>query len=147
MGSVLRVVVIYVFLIVLFRMAGKRSMAETTPFDLLMLLVLSEVTQQAMVDEDHSLTNALIMITTFVGLDVILSLLKQRFPMLGKVLDGRPLLLVDQGRPLKERMEKSRVDEEDILSAARRLHGLERMDQVKYAVLETSGDISIIPAR
>ncbi len=65
--------------------------------------------------------------------------------MLEKLIDDVPLVLVEDGRPIKERLEKARVDEGDILSSARELQGLERMDQIKYAVLERSGGISVIP--
>ncbi len=73
------------------------------------------------------------------------SLWKQRSPQVEKLLDGVPLVIVEDGRPLKERMAKSRVDEDDVLTAACKLQGLERMEQIKYAVLERSGGISIIP--
>ncbi|MEH1834145.1 MAG: YetF domain-containing protein [Nostoc sp.] len=73
------------------------------------------------------------------------TLCKQRSPQVEKFLDGVPLVIVEEGRPLKDRMAKARVDEDDILTAARQLQGLERMDQIKYAVLERSGGISIIP--
>ena len=71
--------------------------------------------------------------------------MKQRFPAMERYLDGLPLILVDQGRPLKDLMYRVRVDEQDILAAAREKHGLERMDQIKYAILETNGMISIVP--
>ena len=62
-------------------------------------------------------------------------------------MEGLPLIILEEGRPLRDRMKKERVDEEDILTAAREHHGLERLDQIKYAVLERSGGISIIPKR
>jgi uncharacterized membrane protein YcaP (DUF421 family) len=75
---------------------------------------------------------------------ILLSVLKQRFPKLDLALEGAPLILVDQGKMLKDRMEKSRVDEKEILSAARLTQGLASMDQIQYAILERNGDISII---
>ena len=145
MDAVIRVVVMYTFLLLVFRLTGKRTLGETTPFDLLMLLVISETTQQAMVNDDHSMTHAFLLILTFVMINVGLSLLKQKSQGAERVLDGVPLVLVDNGQLLKDRMEKSRVDEEDIMEAARENEGLERLDQVKYAVLERSGKISIMP--
>jgi uncharacterized membrane protein YcaP (DUF421 family) len=144
--SIVRVAIMYAFLLVVFRLTGKRSLAEATPFDLLMLLIISETTQQAMVGEDHSLTNAFLMIVTLVSLDIGLSWVKQRSETVSRLLDDLPLLLVDRGRALEERMHKSRVDKQDILEAARELCGLERFDQIKYAVLERDGRITIIPA-
>ena len=145
MGSVIRVVIIYFFLLLVFRIVGRRTLAQMTSFDLILLLILSELTQQAMVTDDHSLTNAIVAITTLVGLDIGLSLLKQRAPQLEKWLDGVPTVIVDNGKLLKDRMTKARVDESDILTAARELQGLEKLDQIKYAILERSGGISIIP--
>ena len=147
MDSVLRVVVIFVFLLVLFRLAGRRTLSEMTSFDLVLLLIVSEQTQQAMVGQDHSVMNAFLMITTLIGLDIALSLLKQRWPWVDKVLDGTPTVIVENGRPIKDLMARARVDVEDVLDAAREKMGLERLSQIKYAVLEKNGGISIIPYR
>lgn len=145
MDAILRGLVVYVFLLVLFRIAGRRTLAQMTNFDFVLLLIVSEATQNAMIGNDYSLTNGILVILTLVGVDIGLSLIKERFPKIERYLDGLPLVIVDEGRPLKERMDKARVDEQDILSSAREKHGLERMEQIKYAVLETNGGISIIP--
>jgi len=145
MGSVIRIVVVYMFLLLLFRIAGRRTLSQMTSFDFILLLIVSELTQQAMIDNDPSMTNAFLMILTLLGLDIGLSLVKREFPRVDKWLDGVPLVIVENGRPLKDRMRKARVDESDVLTAARELQGLERMEQIKYAVLERSGGISIIP--
>src|SRR5699024_10454047 len=107
-------------------------------FDFILLLIISEATQQAMLGNDFSVTNAFLVIMTLIGLDIGLSLLKQLSPRLDQLLEGLPLVIVEDGRLLKERMRKARIDEEDILTAARELQGLERMEQIKYAVLERS---------
>jgi len=143
--AVLRASAIYLFLVVILRVSGKRTLAEVTTFDFILLLIISEATQQALLGQDFSVTMALLVITTLVGLDIAFSLLQRRFTPVNRVMSGLPLVLVEDGRPLAERMRKVRVDEGEILHAARQLHGLERMEQVKYAVLETSGGISIIP--
>ena len=145
MDSILRGVAVYVFLLLIFRIAGKRTLSNTTTFDLVLLLIISETTQQAMVDDDHSVTNAMLLITTLVGMTILLSVLKERFPKLDLALEGAPLILIDQGKLLRDRMEKCRVDESEILSAARMTQGLVAMDQIQYAILERNGDISIIP--
>jgi len=145
MNPVIRGIIIYLFLLLVFRIMGKRSLSETTMFDLLVLLIISEVTQQAMVNTDNSLTAAAILITTLLGLDLILSLLKKPFKMFEKIVEGTPLIIVDHGKPLKDRMSKTNVDEEDVMQAARANQGLEKIEQVKYAVLEKDGTISIIP--
>lgn len=147
MESIIRVIIIYIFLLLVFRIAGRRTLSQMTTFDLVLVLIVSEQTQQAMVENDPSLTNAFLMILTLIGFDIALSLVKQHSPKMEKWLDGMPTIIVENGQPLKDRMEKSRVDESDILAAARQRQGLERMDQIKYAVLERSGDISIIPQK
>ena len=145
MESVIRGLIVYLFLLLVFRIAGKRSLAETTSFDLVLLLIISETTQQAMVDNDHSMTNAAVLIVTLVGADILLSLLKQWSPALDTWLDGTPLIIVKDGQPLRDRMNRERIDESDVLEAARRQHGLESIAQIKYAVLERGGKIGIVP--
>jgi uncharacterized membrane protein YcaP (DUF421 family) len=145
--SVLRAAAVYLFLLVLFRIAGRRTLAELTNFDFVLLLIISEATQAAMIGEDYSLTGGFLVILTLVGLDVGLSLGKQRMPRLDRWLEGTPTVIVADGRPRKDLMDRARVDEEDVLEAARSQLGLERMDQIKYAVLERNGGISIIPRR
>ena len=145
MDSVIRVAVIYLFLLIVFRLSGKRTLAEADTFDLLTLLIISETTQQAMVDHDHSIINAVILITTLIGMTIVMAHLARRFEFFGKVVDDVPELIVENGKPLADRMKRSRLDEKDVLEAARELQGLERMDQIKYAVLERTGEISIIP--
>jgi uncharacterized membrane protein YcaP (DUF421 family) len=145
MDAILRGLVMYGFLLILFRIAGRRTLGQMTNFDFVLLLIISEATQNAMIGNDYSLTNGFLVILTLVGIDISLSFVKQRVPVMERYLDGLPLVLVDQGRPIKNLMDRARVDEQDILASAREKHGLERMDQIKYAVLENNGGISIIP--
>jgi uncharacterized membrane protein YcaP (DUF421 family) len=143
--AILRAIVVYVFVFVLFRVSGKRTLSETTGFDLVLLLIISETTQQAMVDDDHSLTNAVLLVVTLVGVDVLFSLLKQWIPSLDPILDGRAVILVRDGHLIEDRMNRERVDANDILEAARLQLGLEELSQIKLAVLERSGKISVVP--
>ena len=129
----------------IFRLSGKRTMAQSTPFEFVLLIIISEVTQQALVGEDYSITTSLILITTLIGVDLLFSVIKQKWKGFEKVMEGSPLIVVANGKILTNRAGKSRVSEEDVLEAARNLHGLERLDQIKYAVLEMDGSISIIP--
>ena len=145
MDAVLRGFSIYMFLLVIFRVSGKRSLAQVTTFDFVMLLIIAETTQQALLGDDFSITNAALLIITLMGIDIALSLLKQYSRRADMLLEGMPLVIVEDGKPIPDRMKKSRVDEEDVLHAARELQGLERMDQIKYAVLERNGGITIVP--
>jgi uncharacterized membrane protein YcaP (DUF421 family) len=147
MDSVIRGLIVYFFLLVVFRISGKQTLSQATSFDLVLLLIISETTQQAMVDNDHSITNGFLLIITLVGTTVVLAALKQFFPRLDTILEGQPVIVVDKGRLVHRVMQKSRVNEEDILYAARKQQGLERLDQIKYAILERDGTISIIENR
>jgi uncharacterized membrane protein YcaP (DUF421 family) len=145
MDSVLRAAGVYLFLLVLFRIAGKRTLSDVTTFDFVLLLIISEATQQALLGEDFSVTNAYLVVLTLVGIDIAFSLWIQRWPWLSKWVEGLPVVIVEHGQPLRERMKRLRVSEDEILTAARERQGLARMDQIQYAVLERSGGISIIP--
>lgn len=145
MDAVLRATAVFVFLVIVFRIAGRRTLMEMTTFDFILLLILSEATQNAMIGNDYSVTNGFLVILTLVGLDIALSSVKHRIPITQKWLDGVPMIIVENGRPLKHLMDKARIDEDDIMASARKSQGVERMDQIKYAVLESSGGISIIP--
>ena len=145
MDAVLRAAAVYVVLLLVFRIAGRRTLAEMTPFDLVLVFIIGEATQQALLGQDFSITNAVLVIVTLLFLDIIMSLAKDRSRTFEKLIDGVPTIIVADGQPLTERMRKARVDEQDVMEAARRLHGIERLDQIKYAVLEVSGGISVIP--
>lgn len=145
MDTVLRAVAVYATLLVLFRAAGRKTLANMTTFDFVLTLIISEAVQQALIDNDESFTAAALLVTTLIGLDVALSYLKNRSALLSRVTESVPLLLVEDGIVNQERCRKERIDLEDILGAAREAHGLERLDQVKHAILEKSGTISIVP--
>jgi uncharacterized membrane protein YcaP (DUF421 family) len=146
MESVARGLAVYFFLLLMFRLAGKRTLSQTTPFDLVLLLIISEATQKAMVEGGRAMTQGLILIVTLISADILMSHLKLRSQTLDRLVDSVPLVILEDGRPLLSRMRRERVTEQDILAAARRTQGLERLDQIKYAVLETSGEISVIPS-
>lgn len=145
MDSVLRAIAVYAFLLLIFRATGKRALSQITTFDAVLLLIISEAVQQALLDSDESIVNAAILVVTLLGLDVAMSLLTQRSSKADMLLNDVPLLIVEEGRPLKDRMDKARITEDDIMERARELRGLERMDQIKYGVLERSGHITVVP--
>jgi uncharacterized membrane protein YcaP (DUF421 family) len=145
MNPVIRGVAVYLFVFVVFRLLGKRSLAEITTFDFVLLLIISETTTDALIGEDYSLMACFVMVSTLVGLDYLLSLLKEKSKTFQVVSEGAPLIIVDHGKTLATRMKMTKVDKDDVMEAARILHGLERLEQIKYAVLERDGSISIIP--
>jgi uncharacterized membrane protein YcaP (DUF421 family) len=145
MDIILRALAMYVLLWLVFRLSGKRTLKDMTTFDFILLLIVSECTQQGLVGEDGSITGALLAVGTLVAVDILLSLAKWRFKPVEKVLDNVPVILIERGRMHADRMKKERVDEGDILASARETHGIGRMDAIDYAILETNGMISVIP--
>lgn len=147
MDSIFRAVFVYLALLLIFRIAGKRTLSDTTTFDLVLTLIISEAVQQALVDSDNSLTNAMLLVIALVGFDILMSLAKQRSPLIAKLIEGTPLVLIEKGKKHPQYMKRERVDESEIMQAARHSHGIERLDQIDYAVVENSGDITIVPKK
>jgi len=104
-----------------------------------------EASQQALPGDDFSVLNALLVIVTLVGLQILFDSVGQRWKRFGRVIDGSPVVVLEDGRPLSDRLKRARVDEADILEQARRSQGIDSLDQIKYAVLERGGGISVIP--
>lgn len=147
MEAVIRSIAVYMFLLVLLRVAGRRTLGQMTAFDLVLLLIISEATQQALLGEDFSLMNAFLVIASLIGLDIALSLLKGTNDRLSRWIDSAPMVIVQEGQPLMERLRKVHVDESDVLAAARKTQGIGTMSEIRWAVLEADGHISVIPYR
>lgn len=145
MDALVRAAAVYLFLLLLFRMTGKRSLAQITTFDFILLLIVSEATQQALLGDDFSVTNGILVITALLALDRVFDIGVFRSSTFDRWVNGKPLVLIDDGRVHRDRMKRERIEEGDILETARASHGLERLDQVKHAVLERTGGISVVP--
>lgn len=145
MESVLRAAGMYVLLLIVLKIAGRRTLLEMNSFDFVLLLIISEATQQALLGNDFSFTGAALTIITLIVLDILFSYLKNTIPRLDLIIDGSPLILVENGRLLEKRMRRSGISEADILSSARTTQGIERLDQIKFAILEKNGKIAVIP--
>jgi uncharacterized membrane protein YcaP (DUF421 family) len=143
--AVLRAFAIYLVLLLLFRMVGKRSLSQITTFDFVLLLVVGEATQQALLGEDFSVINAALVIATLIGVERVSDYFSWRFPAFRRATESLPVVLVADGEMQVDVMAREHVDVEEILEAARKTQGLERLDQIKWAVQETSGGISIVP--
>jgi uncharacterized membrane protein YcaP (DUF421 family) len=146
MESVLRAAVIYLFTLAVVRLSGRRTLAQLTPFDLVLIFIVSEAIQQAMLIDDYSITNAAMLVVTLFSIDILLSYAKLHSALLAAVLDGVPTVLVEDGQPAERALRKARVQISDVLEAARKDHGLEKLEQIKLAVLEISGEITVVPA-
>jgi uncharacterized membrane protein YcaP (DUF421 family) len=136
---------IYVFLLLVFRLTGNRVLAQITTFDAVLILIIAESIQGALIGSDQSMTNAALLIITLLGFDVLLSVATVRSRFLDRLINDLPTLLVDNGIRLDDRMKKLRVSEDDILEHARAGFGIEQFEQIKYAILERNGNITIIP--
>ncbi|MFS2222392.1 DUF421 domain-containing protein [Pantoea sp. B65] len=145
METVLRAASMYLVLMVVLKIAGRRTLLEMTSFDLILLLIISEATQQALLGNDFSVTGASLTIVTLVVIDILFGMLKSWMPRLELLIDGGSLILVENGKLLPKRARQAGISEEDILLSARTSQGLERLDQIKFAILEKNGKISIIP--
>lgn len=147
METVLRAIVIYLFLLLVFRISGKRSLAQMNAFDLVLVLIIGESASQGLTGDDFSITTTFVLVTTLILMEKGLALLKQKSKPVERWLDDLPTVLVENGKPFKDKMKQQEVNEDDVMEAARTTQGLERMEQVKYAVLERGGHISVIPMK
>jgi uncharacterized membrane protein YcaP (DUF421 family) len=142
---VLRTVVVYGLILIGLRLAGKREIGQMTVFDLVVLLLLANAVQNAMVGPDTSLLGGLIAATTLLVLNAVVSQTSLRWPRLRHLLEGTPTLLVLHGKSIPLHMKREGVSIEE-LEAALREHGIVRLQDVEMAVLEIDGSISVVPA-
>lgn len=143
MDVVLRSVVVFLFIWVLMRIVGRRELSSMQPFDLIVIIVIGDLVQQAATQQDMSVTGAILSAGTIGLLTVLFSWASWRFPRTRPVLDGKPIVVVEDGKPLLDNMRRERVTIEE-LAAQARLKGIESLDSVKWAVLETGGQVSFI---
>jgi uncharacterized membrane protein YcaP (DUF421 family) len=147
MDTVIRGIVVYLFLLLVLRLSGKRSLASISVFDFVLVLILSETVQQALIDNDNSMTNAALLVVTLIGFDVLLSHVKGKFPQIEKIIDSSPVLVIREGEILRDRMARERVDDADILASAREHEAISRLNEIDYAIVEQNGNITVIPKR
>jgi len=147
MESVIKSVVVYLVLWLMIRASGRRTLGQLTVFDFILFLISGGLAQRALTAQDYSLTHAFLIIATFVIMDIAVSFLERDAPSIGRILKGVLTVVVENGHVLSARLRRARLTEEEILEAARRNYGLERMDEIKFAIFEASGQISIIPKR
>jgi uncharacterized membrane protein YcaP (DUF421 family) len=147
MDSVIKSLVVYFVLWLVIRASGRRTLGQLTVFDFILFLIIGGAAQRALTAQDYSLTHAFLVIATFVIIDIAVSFVERDVPTIAKILKGVPTVVVENGHVLSGRLRRARITEDEVLEAARRAHGLERMDEIKFAILEASGRISIIPKR
>jgi uncharacterized membrane protein YcaP (DUF421 family) len=143
MDIVLRAVAVFFFLYVLMRVIGRRELSTLEPFDLILLVILGDAVQQGLTQDDYSLTGGFLAVGTIAILQLGTSFVNFHFPRLRPILDGEPIVVVQDGKPIERNLKRERVTIEDLLSAARR-QNIAKLDDVAWAVMETSGEITFI---
>ena len=142
--KILRPAVVYIFIFLAFRFLGKRQVGQLSPSDLIVLLIISNVVQNAMIGPDNSLTGGLIGALTIFGLNYLLVEIDFRSKKARHLLEAQPTLLIHNGRVIHDNLNRERVTLDELLAALRR-QGLVEPSQVRYAILEEAGSISVIP--
>lgn len=140
----LRTAAVYLFLLLGLRLAGKRELGQMTVFDLVVILVIANAVQNAMVGQDTSLTGGLVAAATLLTINYAVSWLRYRSRLVARWVGGTPTVIIEHGRFITEHLAREHLVEEEVLMAMRE-HGVERLDQVRKAVLEPDGSISIVP--
>lgn len=142
MEVVVRAVVVFVFLWLITRAVGRTTLGELSTFELLLYVTMGDLVQQAVTQQDYSLTGAAIAVGTFAVLTVALSWVQWRFPGVRPVVTGRPQVVFRDGEPVEAAMKSQRLALADLLVAARK-QGIRRTSDIEYAVLEADGQLSI----
>lgn len=142
----IRATVIYWFLWIVVRGTGKRSLAELTPLDLLLIVILGDFVQQGVTQEDMSMTGAMIAVSVFVLWTLVADYLGRRSRTANRVLASEPVIVLRSGEPLASRLDQERVTLDELKEAAR-MEGIADLSQVEFAVLEADGRFSFVEAR
>jgi uncharacterized membrane protein YcaP (DUF421 family) len=142
---VVRTTIIYMLFLVSLRISGKRQLGQFTLFDIALVLLAANALQPAMTGPDQSVTGGLIIIVTIFTLNRLVAEARLRSRFVQRLLEFEPTVIGRDGQWLTEELAKQALDLDDV-EAALREHGLERVDQVKLAMLEEDGSISIVPA-
>ena len=141
---VLRTAIVYLFVVTALRLSGKREVGQLSVLELVVVLVISDAVQNSMVGENTSVWGGLVAVATLLALDFSLKALTRRSRKLREAVEGEPRLLVRDGRLLEKAIKEEGLEAEEVRAAVRS-HGLARLEDVRLAVLETDGSISVIP--
>jgi uncharacterized membrane protein YcaP (DUF421 family) len=144
MDLVVRAAVAFVFVYLLTRVIGRRELSSLEPFDLILLVMIGDLVQQGVTQNDFSVTGAILVGGTIALMTVAVSFLSFRFPRLRPALDGEPVIVVEDGKPIERNLRRNRITLEELAAAARQSQ-LASIEDVRWGVLETNGSISFIP--
>ena len=144
MDLVIRAAIAFLFVYLLTRVIGRRELSSMQPFDLIMLVMIGDLVQQGVTQNDFSVTGAFLVGGTIALLTVLVSYVSFRFPRLRPVLDGDPVIVLEDGKPIERNLRRNRIALDELAAAARQ-NQIDSLDDVRWAVLETNGRISFIP--
>jgi uncharacterized membrane protein YcaP (DUF421 family) len=144
MDLVLRAIVIFFVILIVTRAVGRRELGKMEPFDLILLIVIGDLVQQGITQDDYSLTGAALVICTIALLTVAMSFLSFKLPRIRPMLEGQPLVLLQDGRPIERNLRRERLTVDELAAEARQQQ-IASLEDVRFAVLETNGAISFIP--
>lgn len=145
MDIVIRAAVAYVFIIFLLRIVGRRELSTLAPSDLVLLVVMGDLVQNGVTQSDQSVTGIFLALSTFAILTVTVSVVTYKSRRVQTLVEGAPLILVQDGKAVEENLRSERLNIDDVAEEARG-QGIEGLDEVKWCVLETSGTMSFIKA-
>ncbi len=143
METVARVAFVYVLILTLLRVMGKREVGQLTPMELVMLILIPELVSQAMIREDFSMVNGVVAVTTLMSLVFVTSALAYRFPKVERIVEGSPTMLVRDGEVVRETLDLERISADELASEIRQA-GASNLAGVKWAILEPGGRVAII---
>ena len=143
MDIVLRTAIAFSFVFLLTRIVGRRELSSLEPFDLIMLIMMGDLVQQGVTQSDYSVTGIFLAAGTLALMTVLVSYLSFRFKRLRPILDGEPLVIVQDGKPIDGNLKRERLTIEEVAQEAR-IQQIASLDQVEWAVLERTGEISFI---
>jgi len=146
MDIVIRAAVVFAFLYLLMRMLGRRELSSMEPFDIILLVVIGDLVQQGVTQSDYSVTGALLAVSTIALLTVLVSWTSLRVPKLRPILSGEPIVLVQDGELVEKNLRRQRITVGEVEQEAR-LEQITSLADVRWAILETNGQISFVEKR
>ena len=141
--KILRTVLVYGFLVIGFRLAGKRELGQFNSFDLIVLITIANALQNAIIGPDNSLTGGLIGGATLLVVNYLVVMLCYRYPMLDRILEGREVVMYEKGKLNKKACERELITREELMTVVRR-QGARSLDEVDKIVLERNGNVSVL---
>jgi uncharacterized membrane protein YcaP (DUF421 family) len=144
MDIALRAVFLYAFVVFLIRVMGRRELSSLSPIDLVLLIVLGDAIQQGLTQDDYSVTGAVIAVSTIAAVQVLISYLSFRSKRARRVLEGDPIVIVQDGKLIERNMKRERLTVDEVAEAMRKQQ-IATVDDVEWAILESDGTMSFIP--